>query len=118
MKIFNATMENQLSQLIKLETLMFTIEQTNKQFSHYHPKKILDEYNQIIQHFGISKDTLKSLETNLSKLEEIKVIAIFYSKDIYNNVVVYTSFSKKSKSQTGDFWGIKTTTKRGQFVDF
>ncbi|XPK49355.1 plasmid maintenance protein (plasmid) [Borreliella turdi] len=89
MKIFNATMENQLSQLIKLETLMFTIEQTNKQFSHYHPKKILDKYNQIIQHFGISKDTLKSLETNLSKLEEIKVIAIFYSKDIYNNVVVY-----------------------------
>ncbi len=68
---------------------MFTIEQESKQFSHYHPKKNLDEYNQIIQHFGISKDTLKSLETNLSKLEEIKVIARFYSKDIYNNVVVY-----------------------------
>ncbi|ACL34909.1 conserved hypothetical protein (plasmid) [Borreliella garinii PBr] len=69
-------MENQLSQLskllIKLETLMFTIEQTNKQFSHYHPKKILDEYNQIIQHFGISKDTLKSLETNLIQIRRNK----------------------------------------------
>ncbi|WP_029347063.1 plasmid maintenance protein [Borreliella garinii] len=86
-------MKNQPSQqpklLIKLQTLMFTIEQESKQFSHYPPKKILDEYNQLIQQFGISQDTPKSLETNLSKLEEIKVIARFYSKDIYNNIVVY-----------------------------
>ncbi|WP_210372476.1 plasmid maintenance protein [Borreliella garinii] len=86
-------MENQLSQLskllIKLETLMFTIEQTNKQFSHYTQEIIVKEYNELIQNFGIAQDTPTSLEKNLKKLKDIKVVASFYTSDINNNVLVY-----------------------------
>ncbi|MBB6043617.1 plasmid maintenance protein [Borreliella yangtzensis] len=86
-------MENQLSQLpkllVKLETLMFTIEQIKKQFSQFTTETILKDYNELIQHFGIAQDTVKSLETHINKLEKIKVIARFYTKNIDNNVIVY-----------------------------
>ncbi|MBB6043746.1 plasmid maintenance protein [Borreliella yangtzensis] len=86
-------MKNQLSQLpkllVKLETLMFTIGKIEKQFSQYTKETMLKDYNELIQNFGIAQDTAKSLETHLNKLEKIKVIARFYTKDIDNNVLIY-----------------------------
>ncbi|XPC97942.1 plasmid maintenance protein (plasmid) [Borreliella japonica] len=86
-------MKSQLSQLqkllIKLEALTFTIGLKNEQFSQYPPETILKEYNELIQKFEITQDTPKSLEIILNKLEKIKVIARFYTRDIENCVLVY-----------------------------
>ncbi|MBB6043455.1 plasmid maintenance protein (plasmid) [Borreliella yangtzensis] len=82
-------MKNQLNNLkIKLKTLVFTIELVNTEFSQYLTERILKQYNEIIQQFGIAKDTSTSLEMNLNKLEAIKVIAKFYTRDIVENCVL------------------------------
>lgn len=68
-------MKNQISPtdrlLIKLETLIFTINLTNKQFSHYYP------------------ETPTEIENNTIKLEKANVITRFYTRDVDNNLLAY-----------------------------
>lgn len=82
-------MKNQLNSLkIKLKTLVFTIELVNTKFSQYPTERTLKQYNEIIQQFEIAQDTPTSLKMNLNKIEAIKVIAKFYTRDIVEDCVL------------------------------
>lgn len=75
--------------LTKLEAIIFTIDQTNKQFSHYYPETIFEEYNKLIQQLLLYKDTPTEIENNTIKLEKINVITRFYTRDVEKNLLVY-----------------------------
>ncbi|WP_210374979.1 hypothetical protein [Borreliella garinii] len=75
--------------LTKLEAIIFTIDQTNKQFSHDYPETIFEEYNKLIQELILCKDTPTEIENNTIKLEKINVITRFYTRDVKKNLLVY-----------------------------
>ncbi|WP_419255498.1 hypothetical protein, partial [Borreliella afzelii] len=75
--------------LIKLETLIFTINLTNKQFSQYTPETILEIYKVLIQKLFLYKEPPTEIENNTIKLEKINVITRFYTREKDNNLLVY-----------------------------
>lgn len=86
-------MKNQISPtdrlLIKLETLIFAINLTNKQFSHYYPETIFKTYKVLIQKLFLYKETPTEIENNTIKLEKINVITRFYTREKDNNLLAY-----------------------------
>ncbi|MBB6032079.1 hypothetical protein HNR35_001082 [Borreliella spielmanii] len=75
--------------LTKLEVIIFTIYQTNKQFSHYYPETIFEKYNKLIQQLLLYKETPTEIEINTIKLEKINLITRFYTREKDNNLLVY-----------------------------
>lgn len=84
--------------LIKLETIIFTIDQTNKQFSHYYPETIFETYKVLIQKWFLYKETPTEIEINTIKLEKINVITRFYTRDVEKNLLVYYKINYPTKT--------------------
>ncbi|WP_223147359.1 plasmid maintenance protein [Borreliella bavariensis] len=76
---------------IELTILVHVIELENAQFSIYPPQKIINRFNNMTKKIvGAEMATPKKIEIYLNKLQKIKIIAKFYTKDKdYGRLVYY-----------------------------